>query len=101
VTALESCMRGTFELVLHKGKTLEFPRAITPMHYITMGCDPDLDVAAQKASHRMLDWLEELTGWSREEAYVFCTFACDLHVTQLVNRSKGVHAMVRRELIKK
>ncbi len=65
-----------------------------------MGCDPDLDVAAQKASHNMLNWLEELTGWKREEAYVFCTFACDMHVTQVVNRTKGVHAMVRRDLIK-
>jgi acetamidase/formamidase len=99
VTALESCMKGTFQLLLHKGRRLGFPRAITPTHYITMGCDPDLDVAAQKASHNMLDWLVELKGWRREEAYVFCTMACDLRITQVVNRTKGVHAMVSRELI--
>jgi len=99
VTALETCMKGTFELILHKGKALDFPRAITPTHYIAMGCDPDLDVAAQKASSHMLDWLVELTGWAREEAYVFCTLACDLRITQIVNRTKGVHAMVRRDLI--
>jgi len=99
LTALESCMKGTFQLVLHKGRALDFPRAITPTHFITMGCDPDLDLAAQQASHRMLNWLQELTGWDREEAYVFCTMGCDLHVTQLVNRTKGVHAMVRRDLL--
>ncbi len=99
VTALETCMKGTFELILHKRQGLNFPRAITPTHFITMGCDPDLDVASQQASHNMLSWLEELTGWKREEAYVFCSFACDLHITQGVNRSKGVHAMVRRSLI--
>jgi len=99
VTALETCMRGTFELVLHKNRPLDFPRAITPTHYITMGCDPDLDRAARQASSRMLDWLGEMTAWTREEAYVFCSFACDLHVTQLVNRTKGVHAMVPRDLI--
>jgi acetamidase/formamidase len=99
VTALETCMRGTFELVLHKARPLDFPRAVTPTHYIAMGCDPDLDLAAQKATHHMLDWLEELTGWTREEAYVFGTFACDLRITQLVNRTKGVHAMVRRDLL--
>jgi acetamidase/formamidase len=98
LTALETCMKGTFQLVLHK-RPLDFPRAITPEHYITMGFDPDLDLAAQQASHRMLDWLQELTGWAREEAYVFCTMACDLHVTQLVNKTKGVHAMVRRDLL--
>ncbi len=99
VTALESCMKGTFQLVLHKRLRLEFPRAVTPTHYIAMGCDPDLDAAVRKASHAMLDWLQELTGWEREEAYVFCSLACDLRITQVVNRTKGVHAMVRRELI--
>lgn len=99
VTALESCMKGTFQFVLHKGAGLDFPRAITPTHYITMGCDPDLDAAVAQASHRMLDWLQDLTGWEREEAYVFCSLACDLRITQVVNRTKGVHAMVRRDLI--
>lgn len=98
LTALETCMKGTFEFVLHK-RPLKFPRALTPTHYITMGCDPDLDLAAQQASRHMLDWLQELKGWEREQAYVFCTFACDLHVTQFVNKTRGVHAMVRRELI--
>jgi len=101
LTALETCMRGTFRFVLHPGRKLDFPRALTPTHYITMGCDPDLDLATRQASHRMLDWLQQLTGWSREEAYVFCTFACDLRVTQFVNLSKGVHAMVRRDLLEK
>jgi acetamidase/formamidase len=98
LTALETCMRGTFELVLHK-RFLNFPRAITPTHYISMGFNPDLNLATQQASSNMLTWLEEMTGWKREEAYTFCTFACDLHVTQFVNKNKGVHAMVRRELI--
>ncbi len=99
LTALEVCMRGTFQLILHKDRTLESPRAITPAHYITLGFHTDLDLAAENASHAMLDWLQELTGWQREEAYVFSTFACDLHVTQVVNLTKGVHAMVPRKLL--
>ena len=43
--ALETPMSGTFELILHKGKSLTFPRATTPTHYIAMGTDPDLDLA--------------------------------------------------------
>ncbi len=100
VTALESCMKGTFELVLHK-RRLDFPRAITPTHYIAMGLNADLDEAVKHATHNMLDWLVELTGWTREEAYVFGTLACDLRITQVVNRTKGVHAMVRRDLIER
>jgi acetamidase/formamidase len=47
----------------------------------------------------MIDWLVALKGWTRSEAYVFCSLACDLHVTQLVDGNKGIHAMVRRELL--
>jgi acetamidase/formamidase len=99
LTALETCLRGTFELVLHKGERLEMPRAITPTHYITMGFDPDLDDAAKQALREMIRWLVALKGWKPAEAYVFCSLACDLHVTQLVDGNKGIHAMVRRGLI--
>jgi acetamidase/formamidase len=103
VTAIETCLKGSFQLILHKrpinDPPLDFPRAITNSHYISMGFDANLNVAAQQASRRMLDWLVSITGWSREEAYVFCSLACDLHITQMVNRNRGVHAMVRRELI--
>lgn len=99
LTALETCLRGTFQLVLHRRMGLTFPRAITPTHYITMGLDPDLDDAARQALRDMLAWLTALKGWTRSEAYVFCSLACDLHVTQLVDGNKGVHAMVSRELL--
>lgn len=98
LTALETSMKGRFQFVLHKAP-LNFPRALTPTHYITMGMDPDLDDAARQALRHMLDWIVALKGWSREQAYVFCSLACDLHVTQLVDGNKGIHAMVRRELL--
>jgi acetamidase/formamidase len=53
LTALETCLVGTFELVLHK-KKLDMPRAVTPTHYITMGLDPDLDDAAKQALRDMM-----------------------------------------------
>jgi len=99
LTALETCLKGTFELVVHKKMRLAMPRAITPSHYITIGLDVDLDDAAKQALREMIDWLVALKGWTRSEAYVFCSLACDLHVTQLVDGNKGVHAMVSREFI--
>jgi len=99
LTALETCLDGTFELVLHKGRRLAFPRAVTPTHYIAMGMDPDLDDAAKQALRDMIRWLVEMKGWKPDEAYVFCSLACDLHVTQLVDGNKGVHAMVARNLV--
>jgi len=98
LSALETCLKGTFQLIVHK-KPLAFPRAITPTHYIAMGFDPDLDDAAKQALRDMVAWLVELKGWSAEEAYVFCSLACDLHVTQVVDGNKGIHAMVKRSLL--
>ena len=97
--ALETPMSGTFELILHKGRTLTFPRAVTPTHYISMGTDPDLDDAAKQALREMIKWLVELKGWAAEDAYTYCSLACDLRVTQLVDGHKGIHAMVSRKLL--
>jgi len=101
LTALETCLKGTFELVLHKKAELHLsmPRAITPTHYITVGLDVDLDDAAKQALREMIAWLVQMKGWKPAEAYVFCSLACDLHVTQLVDGIKGIHAMVRRDLL--
>jgi hypothetical protein len=98
LTALETCLKGRFQLIVHK-HSLNFPRAITPTHYISMGMDVDLDDAAKQALRNMIKWLTEIKPWSAEEAYVFCSLACDLHVTQLVDGNKGIHAMVSRSVI--
>jgi acetamidase/formamidase len=99
LTALETSLKGTFEFVLHKGRRLAMPRGETPTHLIAMGLDPDLDDAAKQALREMIRWLVELKGWTSEEAYVFCSLACDLRVTQLVDGNKGIHAMVERRLL--
>ena len=98
LTALETCLKGRFQVIVHK-KSLNFPRAITPTHYIAMGMDVDLDDAAKQALRNMIKWLTEIKPWTAEEAYVFCSLACDLHVTQLVDGNKGIHAMVSRGIL--
>lgn len=99
LTALETCLKGTFELVLHKNAGLKMPRAITPTHYVTIGLNEDLGDAARQALREMIAWLVQMQGWTPSDAYVFCSLACDLHVTQLVDGNKGIHAMVRRDLL--
>jgi acetamidase/formamidase len=99
LTALETAMRGTFQLIVHKRTGLKFPRATTPTHHIAMGMDPDLDDAAKQALREMIAWLGELKGWKPIDAYVTCSLACDLHVTQIVDGNKGVHAMFPRALL--
>jgi acetamidase/formamidase len=99
LTALETCLTGTIRLTVHDSEPICAPRAITPDHYITHGFDPDLDRAAEDALRDMIRWLVELLGIRPDEAYMFASLAVDLHVTQLVDGNKGVHAMLRRSLV--
>jgi acetamidase/formamidase len=99
VTAIETALSGTFELILHKDMELDAPRAETPTHYITMAFDPDLDEAAKQALRYMLALIQEKTNLSKEDAYTLCSIAADLHVSQVVNQHKGVHMMLARSAL--
>lgn len=99
VTALETALTGTFEFVLRKDLNLKYPRAETPTHYLTMGMDPDLDRCAEMALRDMVSWLSDMAGLSKADAYSTCSLAGDLHVTQAVNGSKGVHMMLPKALV--
>jgi acetamidase/formamidase len=97
-TALETSLRGTFELRVRKGQRLRWPRAETPTHYIAMGLNEDLDEAARLATREMVDFLMSEKGLSRDEAYMLCSLAADLRVTQAVDATKGVHAMLPKSI---
>jgi acetamidase/formamidase len=94
VTALETALAGTFRLTLRKDLHFQLPRAETPTHLITMGFDEDLDDAAKTALRQMIALIGERMGLSPEDAYMFCSLAVDLRVTQLVDGNKGIHAML-------
>ena len=99
VTAIETALTGTFEVHLHKGRTLAGPMAETDSHWITLGLDPDLDRCAETALRRMIELIVARGGLGREEAYCLCSLAADLRVTQTVNGAKGVHCMLAKALL--
>ena len=99
-TALETSLRGTFEVRLHKGRRLRWPRAETPTHYISMGLNEDLDEATRLAVRELVDFLVTEKKMSAEDAYMLCSLAADLHVTQAVDATKGVHATLAKSLFK-
>src|SRR6266436_29234 len=94
VTALETALSGTFRLTLRKDLRFDLPRAETPSHHITMGFNEDLDDAAKTALREMITLIGERLGLSSEDAYMFCSLAVDMRVTQLVDGNKGIHAML-------
>lgn len=98
VTALETSLRGTVQIFVRKGRQIRWPRAETPTHFITMGLNPDLNEAARMATREMIDFLMSQKGMSRDEAYILCSLAADLRVTQLVDDTKGIHAMLAKSI---
>ncbi len=99
ITALETSLRGTVQIFVRKGKPIRWPRAETPTHFITMGLHPDLNEAAKMATREMIDFLMAERGLSRDDAYILCSLAVDLHVTQNVDDTKGVHAMLPKSIL--
>jgi acetamidase/formamidase len=97
-TALETSLRGTVQVTLRQGKRLAWPRAETPTHYIAMGLHVDLDEAAKLATREMIDFLVAEKKMSREQAYILCSVAADLRVTQVVDGTKGVHVMLAKSI---
>jgi len=100
ITALETNLSGTFELILRKDLHLKFPRGETPTHHISMGLDPDLDDAAKQALREMIKMICELTNIAPEDAYSLCSLAVDFRVTQLVDGNKGIHGMLAKSLLR-
>lgn len=99
-TALETSLTGQIEVRLHKGQRLKWPRAETPTHFISMGLHEDLDEANKLAVREMVDFLVATKKLSRDDAYMLCSLAADLHVTQSVDGVKGVHATLAKSLFR-
>ena len=98
LSALETSLRGTVRIILHKDRTLKRPRAETPTHYITMGLHTDLDRAAEMATREMIDFLVTEKGMEPGTAYILCSLSMDLAITQLVDGTKGVHAKIAKSI---
>lgn len=99
VTAIETALTGRFRLTALPDERLAAPRAETPDHLITLGIHEDLDRCAEMAVRDMVAWIVARTGLPRADAYMLCSLAADLRVTQVVNGNKGVHMMLPRHLL--
>ena len=99
VTAIETALQGHFRLTVLKDHDLTYPQAETPTHYITMGMATDLDRCVEMALRDMIKLVSQRAQISSEDAYMLCSLAADLRITQTVNREKGVHMMMAKNLI--
>ena len=97
-TAIETSLRGRLQFFVHKDRSLEWPRAETPTHFIVMGMDRDLTKATQIAVQEMINFLMDEKGLARSDAYSLSSIAADLSITELVDGNVGVHMMIAKSL---
>jgi acetamidase/formamidase len=95
VTAVEMKGRLTLRFGVQSGRRLAEPRLRTPAppsnatnrgaHYATTAHGPDLFASSQQAVRYMIEHLVEERGLSREQAYVVCSVAVDLKISEIVD----------------
>jgi len=104
LTALE-CSYKEIEIqpVVRKDMKLEWPRAETKTHWITLGFDEDLNKAMVNAVREAVDLLAEqkMVPLNRYEAYSLVSMVGDCRVTQVVDVRKGVHCMIPKSIFVK
>ncbi len=99
ITALETGVSGTFRLTVRKDMELDFPFAENASQLMSIGLDEDLDDAAKQAVREMVKHVCRRTNLSRNQAYMLCSLAGNLRVTQLVDGNKGVHMLLDKALL--
>jgi acetamidase/formamidase len=99
VSALETGLSGRFRLTVRKDMALDQPFGETPTHLVSIGLHEDLDDAAKQAVREMVKHVCARTKLTRNQAYMLCSLAGNLRVTQLVDVNKGVHMMLAKDLL--
>jgi acetamidase/formamidase len=94
ITALETGVTGSFRLTVRKDMELNWPFAESATHLMSIGLDEDLDDAAKQAVREMVKHVCARTNLTRNEAYMLCSLAGNLRVTQLVDGNKGIHMLL-------
>jgi acetamidase/formamidase len=99
LTALETRMQELrIQVILHKQKNFAWPIAETPTHWITLAMDKDLNVAMTEAARNAINFLAARTSLSKLDSYALCSIAASFRVTQVVDITRGVHAMIPKSL---
>jgi acetamidase/formamidase len=88
------CERAELTLTVRDDLEVQTPIAWTPDAWLTLGLDEDLDDAAAAAVEAMVELMEREQGLERRDALALASVVVDLHVTQVVNGVKGVHAVL-------
>ena len=103
LTALEGSLRGTVRLTLLKAGDINIPKtaarfshafAETEKYWIPIGLGNTLDEAMEQAVRKSVDFLANHFCMDRTKAYLYLSAGADYEVSQVVDRTKGIHALI-------
>jgi acetamidase/formamidase len=105
LTAIEGSLRTTLRFTVLKAgdpaipakDKLTGPFAETPDYWIAIGLDPDLNEAMKKATREAVRFVSEKLGMDRATALAYLSAAANFEVSQVVDKTKGVHALIRKK----
>jgi acetamidase/formamidase len=94
-TAIETPMRSLVRVTVRKDIRITAPEFLTApgaaaaapvgQRYATDGVGPDLLEAARDATRRIIDWLGREHGLAPIDAYLLCSVAVDLRISEIVD----------------
>ncbi len=99
ITALETGLTGTFRLTVRKDLSFDWPFAETPTDLMSIGLHESLDEAMRQAVREMIRHVCARTRLTRNQAYMLCSLAGNLRVTQTVDGNKGVHMLLPKSAL--
>jgi acetamidase/formamidase len=108
ITAVEMNARITLQFELLRAGNLPEPqlrtrglvsRAASGPQYATTAHGPDLYECARQAVRHMIDHLVRNRGLSREEAYILCSVAVDLKVSEIVDAPNWIVSAFLPEMV--
>jgi len=99
-TAIETLMRATVRLTVRKDLHVSAPEFLIPgplasatnigPFYAADGVGPELREAAKDAIRRMIDYLGREHGLAPADAYMLCSVACDLKISEVVDEPNWI-----------
>ena len=93
-TAIECPMTTVVTLDIVTEAPVPGPHATTPSGRVTFGFDTDLNAAMTQALTAMVTWMRNLYDLDRGTATALASLVVDLRITQVVNETWGVHAVL-------
>jgi acetamidase/formamidase len=108
-TGIEAPMYASLRFTLEKNRSIPGPQYRTPApltgrvdsapFFATTGVSGDLYAAAQDAVRAMIDFLAATHDLRREDAYLLCSLAVDLKISEIVDGGQYIVSALLPEMI--